>query len=187
MKKKESGRLKGAAFIGMLFFAAASFININAVGQSDTATVTIQQILDAHNAYRNEVGVPALTWSNDLAQFAQSWANELATNRGCVLQHRPNDESDPWNQKYGENIYAAGGTDWSPTVLDGIADWGTEKSDFDFDTKECKNGAVCGHYTQMIWKSTTMVGCGIAKCPGGNVIVVCNYNPPGNYVGEKPY
>ena len=60
MKKKKSVQLKGAAFIGVLFFAAALFSNINAVAQSDTATVTIQQILDAHNAYRNEVGFQRL-------------------------------------------------------------------------------------------------------------------------------
>ena len=44
----------------------------------------------------------------------------------------------------------------------------------------------CGHYTQVVWANTLSVGCGVAVCPTGT-IVVCNYAPPGNYVGEKPY
>jgi pathogenesis-related protein 1 len=187
MKRKINQCLPGRALIKMFLLMTALFCGMHTGAQSDTVSVSIQQILDAHNAYRTEVGVPALTWSDELAQYAQSWATEVAANRSCQMQHRPADASDPWNEKYGENIYWGGGTGWSPTVLDAVADWGTEKNDFDFNIKDCKNGAECGHYTQMIWKKTTKVGCGIAKCADGNVIVVCNYNPPGNFGGEKPY
>ena len=187
MIKKFPILLHRFTFIGLFIFAAATLATLDAGAQSDTSSISIQQILDAHNAYRNEVGVPALTWSNDLADYAQAWANELATNRGCSMQHRPNDVNDPWNQKYGENIYWGGGTNWTPTALDAIADWGKEKSNFDSNTKECNDGSTCGHYTQMVWKNTTMVGCGMAICPDGNVIVVCNYDPAGNVTGEKPY
>lgn len=107
--------------------------------------------------------------------------------RDCKMQHRPYDDSDPWKQLYGENIYWGGGTNWSPTVLDAVADWGTERKNFNFNSKACKGGATCGHYTQIVWKNTTQVGCGVATCEDGYVIVVCNYNPPGNYTGEKPY
>jgi pathogenesis-related protein 1 len=186
MKKKISCSLPFAKFISILFFLVASFGFMNGGAQTDKP-VTIPQILDAHNAYRTEVGVPALTWSDDLAKFAQDWANELALNRSCQLSHRPDDENDPWNQKYGENIYLGGGSNWTPTVLDAVASWGEEKKDFDVNTKNCKDGSVCGHYTQMIWKNTNEVGCGISVCPDGNVIVVCNYNPSGNWVGETPY
>ena len=187
MVRNISCRLQGSLIAGLLFLTAASLGSLNAAAQSDTSSVTIQQILDAHNAYRSEAGVPALTWSEDLAQYAQAWANELADNRGCKMQHRPYDANDPWKQEYGENIYWAGGSNWTPTILDAIADWGTEKKHFNFKSKACRNGTTCGHYTQMIWKNTTMVGCGIATCADGNVIVVCNYNPPGNVMGEKPY
>ena len=187
MIKKLPFPLHVVPFIGLLFCLAITFETLDADAQTDTSSVTIQQILDAHNAYRSEVSAPALTWSGDLADYAQAWATELATNRSCNMQHRPNDENDSWNQKYGENIYWGGGTNWSPTTLDAVADWGNEKNDFDSNTKECKDGATCGHYTQMVWKNTTMVGCGVAKCPDGNVIVVCNYDPAGNLMGEKPY
>jgi hypothetical protein len=39
----------------------------------------------------------------------------------------------------------------------------------------------------MIWKNTKEIGVGIATCPAGGLIVVANYNPPGNFMGEFPY
>lgn len=187
MQKNVCLRLPCAIYITIFFLLSICPGGMTALAQNDSSTVTIRQILDAHNAYRTDVGVPALSWSDELAEYAQNWSNELVVNRGCKMQHRPYDENDPWKQKYGENIYMAGGTGWTPTVLDAIADWATEKKDFDFDKKDCKDGGGCGHYTQMIWRNTTQVGCGTATCPNGNVIVVCNYNPAGNVSGEAPY
>ena len=79
MIKKFPSFLRGFKFIWLLFFVAATSGTLNAKAQSDTSSVTIQQILDAHDAYRNEAGVPALSWSNDLADYAQAWANELVS------------------------------------------------------------------------------------------------------------
>jgi hypothetical protein len=39
----------------------------------------------------------------------------------------------------------------------------------------------------MVWKNTTHVGVGIGVCKSGEILIVANYNPPGNYMGEKPY
>jgi hypothetical protein len=36
-----------------------------------------------------------------------------------------------------------------------------------------------GHFTQVVWRATTHVGCGTASCTG-LVLWVCNYDPPGN-------
>lgn len=36
----------------------------------------------------------------------------------------------------------------------------------------------------MVWKKTTSVGLGIAKGSNGSWIVVANYDPPGNFVGQ---
>lgn len=40
-----------------------------------------------------------------------------------------------------------------------------------------------GHWTQVVWKSTTAVGCGAARCSFGS-FVVCRYSPPGNVMGQ---
>jgi hypothetical protein len=68
--------------------------------------------------------------------------------------------------------------------------WGNEKKDYDYANNSCQSGAVCGHYTQVVWRSTKLVGCGVASCSAGNSkaqVWVCQYSPPGNYVGERPY
>ncbi len=161
---------------------------VNNVPVNNTAvnnTINIQKILDAHNAYRKVLGLPLLTWSADLANYAQKWVNELSTNRNCQMLHRPYDENNPWNLVHGENIFSGSS---GYTVLDAVEAWGSEKKDFNPVTKTC-NGEwyKCGHYTQMVWKNTTQVGCATVTCANGDMIVVCNYNPGGNVIGEKPY
>ncbi len=47
-----------------------------------------------------------------------------------------------------------------------------------------------GHFTQLVWKSTTSVGC--AQCGGRGAqwyetYVVCNYKPPGNVVSGNQF
>jgi pathogenesis-related protein 1 len=46
---------------------------------------------------------------------------------------------------------------------------------------------LCGHYTQVVWKNSMEVGGGMAICDNKSQVWVCNYNPPGNVEGEKPY
>jgi len=41
--------------------------------------------------------------------------------------------------------------------------------------------------TQVVWRNSQQVGCGSANCPGGGKFVVCSYNPPGNFNGQRPY
>nr|XP_042899733.1 basic form of pathogenesis-related protein 1 [Parasteatoda tepidariorum] len=41
-----------------------------------------------------------------------------------------------------------------------------------------------GHFTQMVWRSSTDFGVGKAKSRCGKVIVVANYKPAGNVIGE---
>lgn len=134
-----------------------------------------QEMLTAHNTWRRRVGVPNLRWSSQLASYAQEWANNLA--RSNRLAHRS-------NNKYGENLAWASGQQLSPTQV--VQMWGNESQDYNYASNSCRSGKVCGHYTQIVWKNSTEVGCGMARS-GNQEFWVCNYNPPGNYIGQKPY
>ncbi|XP_074644224.1 uncharacterized protein LOC141901047 [Tubulanus polymorphus] len=53
-------------------------------------------------------------------------------------------------------------------------------------------GKSCGHFTQVIWKDTTRVGCFNKVCDTSDPTrkanyVVCNYETPGNMPNQKPY
>ncbi|MEM7017527.1 MAG: ricin-type beta-trefoil lectin domain protein [Pseudomonadota bacterium] len=133
-------------------------------------------IVAAHNAFRTEVGVAPLQWSASIAAYAQEWADHLKANENCALKHRGA------GRLYGENI--AGGGVVSPQVA--VRLWGGEKAFYDGTTHACQAGQVCGHYTQIVWRSTTELGCGMASC-GGISVLVCSYSPPGNYRGQNPY
>lgn len=41
-----------------------------------------------------------------------------------------------------------------------------------------------GHFTQVIWRDSTELGVGMARNRNGEVYVVCNYNPAGNFLGS---
>ncbi|HEY0720056.1 MAG TPA: CAP domain-containing protein [Gammaproteobacteria bacterium] len=133
-------------------------------------------VLDYHNKVRASVGVGRLSWDDGLAAFAQQWADHLAAG-SCKMQHRqPND--------YGENLYM--GTAGHYTALDAAKAWESEKKDYRGGVVQEKNDKPVGHYTQMVWRDTKRIGCGEAVC-NGYLMVACNYDPPGNYLGEKPY
>ena len=132
-----------------------------------------QAMLDAHNAIRARVGVPPLVWSDQLAQVAQDWANHLIATGG--FSHRP-------NNRYGENIYTISGGIASPAQVVGY--WAREARGYDVRSNTCSG--VCGHYTQIVWGKTRAVGCAVAT-DRRREVWVCNYDPPGNIIGYRPY
>jgi len=136
-----------------------------------------QGIVATHNKWRQQVGVPDLVWSSQAAKVAQAWADDLKS-RGCPLAHNPN------RGQYGENAYKSFGL--SPTPSNVVDSWAGEIVDYDYATNTCKAGKVCGHYTQVVWRDTQQVGCGKASC-NSQQVWICNYSPPGNWRGQKPY
>ena len=135
--------------------------------------------------------VPSLDpfcWSDAAAANAQAWAD------GCAYGHNPN----LGTVGFGENIYAAAYTGspppgWNPPV-DAVASWASEAIDYDYSTNSCS--LVCGHYTQLVWRDSQAVGCGIKVCTTNSpfgpsfptwTFVVCDYDPPGNFAGQQPY
>ena len=66
-------------------------------------------------------------------------------------------------------------------------DWGSEQANYDIPSLTCAPGAVCGHFTQLVWSKTARVGCGKATGADGNDYWVCNYDPAGNMQSESPF
>lgn len=135
-----------------------------------------KEMVDKHNTVRKSMGLGTLTWNATVAEHAQRYANQRSGD--CQLEHS--------NGPYGENIYtASGGT--LENAAAAVKAWADEKSDFNYDTNTCNSGKQCGHYTQIVWKNSQQIGCAYVKCTNNAYWVVCNYDPPGNYVGERPY
>merc|ERR1711874_32784 len=135
-----------------------------------------QRFLDGHNKARAEVGVPPLTWNHTLAVYAKNYANSRI--QDCKLEHSDYNAVD-----YGECI-AEGYDVLKPQ--DAVKAWVAEKPNYDHASNKCVGGE-CGHYTQVVWRDTKYLGCARAKCKNGWMFVTCNYYPPGNYEGERPY
>jgi len=155
------------------------------------AKVDPAAIIAAHNKLRAEVGVTKkLSYSKTLAASAQAWANHLKRTNHCQMRH-----SEP-DGKYGENLFWGSAVDWT----DGrkelqkvsskrvVEDWGSEKADYNYRSNQCAAGAMCGHYTQLVWRDTKRVGCGVAVCEDTlEQVWACQYQPTGNWVGKRPY
>lgn len=137
-----------------------------------------QLALDFHNQKRLEVGSPALQWSTELAAYAQKWANHLANDNHCQLDHTV-------DNKYGENLFGGSGVTY--TALFASQDWYGEKQKYTYGVLTDANWYATGHYTQMVWRNTTQIGMGQANCAGGGSVIAAEYYPPGNYMGQKPY
>ena len=145
---------------------AAAFLATSCMAQS-------AEMLTAHNSVRAQLKIAPLTWSERIARNAQEWADKLLAEKRFA--HRP-------NSRYGENLYEIIGGRASPAQV--VGDWASEASDYDYGSNKCRK--VCGHYTQIVWAATKEVGCAIAR-DGRREVWVCNYDPPGNYVGRRPY
>lgn len=173
----------------------------------------IQQIVLEHNRARKDAdtyvpsgtpALPATTWDCDAAQVAQQWANDTGGTQGH--------SSSNWRkQQYsnhtglegraaglGENLAwavssNAGGV---APVVDSVTSWDEERSDYNHSSGTCAAGEVCGHYTQVIWRESTKIGCGIKRgqiqFPGSGQVwphghfLSCTYHNAGNINGDNP-
>nr|AHW81904.1 pathogenesis-related protein [Morus alba var. atropurpurea] len=140
------------------------------------AQTTPQDFLDPHNRARAKVGVGPMTWDDSVAAYARNYANQRQGD--CKLVHS--------GGPYGENIAWSSG-DLSAAGAVGM--WVAEKSLYDYYSNTCvgRNPMGCLHYTQVVWRKSTRLGCAKVRCNSGGSFVICNYNPPGNYIGQRPY
>jgi len=144
-------------------------------------------LVKAHNKVRALYPLSATTKLCDL-----TWDESLATSAAenaikCVMKH-----TSPLSN--GENLYAGGGfPDWAMpyyTWDQVVSEWKSEELNWDCSTNACVPGKACGHLTQVIWQTTTKVGCAVVNCPDPSIwtgytsqYVVCQYQKPGNLVG----
>jgi hypothetical protein len=161
-----------------IFFATLFLMQV-----ADAAPFTAAQkleLLAAQNRYRAEVSVPPLQWSDSIAATAQVWAQHLAGDVHA-LKHSGAAAT-------GENLAMWSAGRASLTKLVDL--WGAEKHYFieaSFpNVSSTGNWETVAHYTQMIWRDTTEVGCGMAT-GGGNDFLVCQYAPQGNFMGRKVF
>ncbi|XP_051143308.1 pathogenesis-related protein PR-1-like [Andrographis paniculata] len=137
------------------------------------------QFLYGHNLVRARKMEPPLAWDPQLERYAKWWAGQRRAD--CALEHSFPDG----DFKLGENIYWGGGASWTPA--DAVRAWADEEKYYDYRSNSCVGGEMCGHYTQIVWRATRRVGCARVVCDSGDVFMTCNYYPPGNYIGERPY
>ena len=132
-----------------------------------------QDYLNAHNAARAQVGVGPMRWDAKVASYARNYVEKLKGS--CKLVHS--------GGPYGENL-AWGSNDLSGTAA--VNMWVAEKTKYDYNSNSCVGGE-CRHYTQVVWSNSVRLGCAKVRCNNGATIISCNYDPPGNYVNQRPY
>ena len=165
-----------------------------------------------HNVERAKHGVPNLTWDATLAANAAAWVKGCHTqkddkgNEFFCHQHKPTADNsfgcgNDANYKYGENL------SWSSpppgrTGAKVVDDWYCEIEVYDFNNPTFGNGGVTrgcsgadnpnkvvGHFTQVVWKATTKLGCAQNTCSISgtqHVLWACEYDPPGNFNVNQP-
>ncbi|POR30918.1 Cell wall protein PRY3 [Tolypocladium paradoxum] len=150
-----------------------------------------QTMLDQHNIHRRNHSAPDLVWDGTLAKYAENTGNT------CVFQHDMNQGGGG----YGQNLASWGGSGDINGLrvkmgASGVTEqwYNGEMSSWQFygqpNAPENSDLHAWGHFTQVVWKSSTKVGCATVKCAAGTIFgmeswyTVCNYNPPGNFGGE---
>ncbi|KAM9315598.1 cysteine-rich secretory protein 2 [Gastrophryne carolinensis] len=134
-------------------------------------------ILDIHNELRCNADPPAsnmlkLKWSEEAAEKAQEWANK------CVQGHSPTNFKKLTRHRCSENILL---TPYKVSWDVVARAWYSEKVDFKYGQGSI-NGAQTGHYTLLMWATSSEIGCGSAECPNlpNKYNYVCWMCPGGN-------
>ncbi|XP_063585060.1 venom allergen 5-like [Penaeus indicus] len=162
----------------------------------------IETIISTHNTLRQKLSMgqvrnqpPALNmrameWDDELAAVAQRWADQ------CMPGHDRSRNVPRFT--VGQNVAAAWTFDRdlgdTPDFATQVEAWFNEVNQYGFpkgNVDPFRFNKATGHYTQMVWAETHLVGCGYAyyKDPsrGYTKIYVCNYAPGGNVIGGSMY
>ncbi|KAH7544624.1 hypothetical protein FEM48_Zijuj01G0005400 [Ziziphus jujuba var. spinosa] len=104
------------------------------------------QFLAPQNAARSTLRMKPLVWDPRLARYAQGYANQRRND--CALKHSKG--------PYGENIFWGSGDEWTPAQA--VTAWVSERKWYNYWSNSCAGNEQCGHYTQIVWRSTSRVG-----------------------------
>ena len=119
-----------------------------------------QECIEVLNTYRANHNAPNLTFSQDLANQAQSWAEGGQFGYDMNLRG-----------KYGQLI------EWDvknelPSFTAAIKYWHDKEKEYDFQEGKSNNGKTLHDFTQVVWKKAMHAGCGLGKLFGARYYVV---------------
>lgn len=169
-------RMMAAKICAVLATAAAVASGPSASYAPDVPT----RIVAAHNTERLAMGMPPLTWDHDLELGAAAYAQQMAATG--IFQHSNRQA----RHGIGENLWM--GTHGAFSIEAMVGGWTVEKRYFIPgvfpNNSNTGNWEDVGHYTQMIWPTTTRIGCAIASS-GRIDYLVCHYATAGNIDGHR--
>lgn len=139
----------------------------------------VDTVLNSTNFHRQQHVAAPLRWNESLATSADLLAHH------CIPEHDSAGQNLVWQ------IQTTPNKDKSPPATfarDGIDIWADEQKDYDYN--QAAYSDAVGHFTQLVWRSTTDVGCALYDCDGSNnvgLFLVCNYYPPGNVLNPGQF
>ncbi|KAH7382849.1 CAP domain-containing protein [Cadophora sp. MPI-SDFR-AT-0126] len=134
---------------------------------------------DANNNHGSNCA--PLNWDSNLASAAQAWAEAMAKSQNF-------DHSDPNSREnQGENLYLYAGTNAVAEFNGAAAAWCGEIANYHGEPIGEGNFEGYGHYTQVVWPTSTAVGMGIAQDSNGAFYVCGRYSPTGNISGVSAW
>ena len=173
-------RLAALALIIAVPAAAASLPSPNWPGPADRGESLLRSTaLAAHNRARAEFGVAPVAWNETLAGEALRHAQYMAATG--IYGH---DQTPGRRKKMGENLWRGTRGVFSYDIMIGVM---IEEQRL-FRPGHFPNNSASGdwhavaHYTQIVWPTTTEVGCALASSPTTDYFV-CRYAPTGNKDG----
>lgn len=166
---------------GMLALFGSTGVPAQSAANYDGYAATAARLLAAHNRERARLGVAPLRWDPALAAAAASYGPTLA--RLGRLQHSP--RAGRVGQR--ENLWMGSRGAFSPEQM--VGNWIAEKAYYRAGmpfphVSRTGNWSDVAHYTQVVWRGTTHVGCSIYPTHRWDYLI-CRYSPPGNVDGRR--
>ena len=160
--------------------AAATLPSPNWPAPADRGETLLRNaVLASHNRARADFGVRALSWNDELAAGAMAHAQHMATTG--TYGH---DQTPGRRKKSGENLWRGQRGVFSYEMMIGVmlAEARHFRPGAFPDNSVTGNWSAVAHYTQIVWPTTTEVGCALASSATTDYFV-CRYAPTGNKDG----